>query len=57
MGATWTHFSPKHEARVEMRLEKGQKNFTPKNLNSITATISFKGIDKIKTEKGDNVTV
>lgn len=38
-------------------IREGQKNFTTKNLNSITVTISLKGIDKIKTEKGDNVTV
>ena len=38
-------------------IREGQKNFTTKNLNSITVTISLKGIDKIKTEKSDNITV
>lgn len=52
-----THFSPNCEARVDMRFEKGQKNFMPKNLNYITVTIILKGIDKIKTEKSDNITV
>ena len=54
---TQTHFSPSRQARVKVSSERAQNIFMPTNINYISIIITLEGIEKIRTEKKDNITV